>query len=305
MVNVIKRVALIDGDVLAYRCGFAAQHKEYSVFVLPEWGALFTSRRKKEAEEWLNNLKEDEDWNHAYMEEHEHTEPLGHTLHTAKMIINRTLEDTDAEEYKIYLSGASNFRDEVATLQPYKGNRKDARKPTHLEDIRNYLRERYNAILVEGIEADDQISIEARKINASQGRLAVVCSVDKDLKQIPGLHYNFATKEHDYVSDEEALVFLYTQILMGDPVDNIQGIKGIGPKKAAKILNGAKQEEEMWERVVKAYIEFDVYEEKKSLTTKEVEKIALAKAQENAELVYILQEEGKRWRNPDGQKRES
>lgn len=295
MVTDIKRVALLDGDVLAYRCGFAAQHKEYRVFVLPEWGALFTSRRKKEAEEWLENLKNDEDWSHAYMEEHEHTEPLEHTLHTAKMIINRTLEDTDAEEYKIYLSGPTNFRDEVATIQEYKGNRKDARKPTHLEDIRNYLMQRHKAILVEGIEADDQISIDARKINANQGRLAVVCSVDKDLKQIPGLHYNFATKEHDYVTEEEALVFLYTQILTGDPVDHIQGIKGIGPKKAAKILNGAKQEEEMWERVVKAYIEFDVYEAKKSLTTKEVERIALEKAQENAELVYILQKEGERW----------
>lgn len=292
--NRIKRVALIDGDVVAYRCGFAAQHKEYSV-LSERYGHLATVRTKKEALELIKGFDEMNS-GEAAIEVGTHIEPIAHTLHTVKLVIQRALEDTDADEYKVYLSKGKNFRYDVATLKPYKGNRKEEDKPTHLKEIRDYLMERYSAIEVEGIEADDQISIDARKINGSGGHLAVVCSVDKDLKQIPGMHYNIATHEHDYVTDEEALYNLYSQILTGDSVDNIPGLKGIGPKTAKKILAGAKDEQEMWERAVKKYIEIEIRETKNGkLSSTEIEQIATKKAQENARLVYILQEEGKQW----------
>ena len=48
-------------------------------------------------------------------------------------------------------------------------------------------------------------------------------------------------------------IYFYTQVLTGDRTDNIPGLHGIGPKKAAKILKGLKTEHEMFDAVLKAY----------------------------------------------------
>lgn len=61
----------------------------------------------------------------------------------------------------------------------------------------------------------------------------VICTKDKDLDMISGLHYNWTKDKEPYeVSEQQALKAFYSQLLTGDRVDNIQGIKGIGNKKA-------------------------------------------------------------------------
>jgi hypothetical protein len=64
----------------------------------------------------------------------------------------------------------------------------------------------------------------------------VICSIDKDLLQIPGRHYNFVKKLHSVVTPENGLKFLYMQSLIGDRSDNIIGVAGIGPVKAERAL---------------------------------------------------------------------
>jgi 5'-3' exonuclease len=82
---------------------------------------------------------------------------------------------------------------------------------------------------------------------------AVIVSIDKDFKQVPGLLYNPTKDEWTEVSEEEGLLFFYTQLLTGDRVDNIQGVNKIGPKTAEKILEGASTKEEMWKSCLEAY----------------------------------------------------
>ena len=43
------------------------------------------------------------------------------------------------------------------------------------------------------------------------------------------------------------------QVLSGDHTDNIEGLVGVGPKTAEKMLEGATTVEEMWDKVVKSY----------------------------------------------------
>jgi 5'-3' exonuclease len=78
-------------------------------------------------------------------------------------------------------------------------------------------------------------------------------SIDKDLDMIPGHHYNPVKKDHYYVNDKEAIKNFYRQILTGDKVDNVQGLRGIGPKKADKILGDFDTDLAMYEAVLKAY----------------------------------------------------
>lgn len=81
-------------------------------------------------------------------------------------------------------------------------------------------------------EADDFVAY-LKGLNPS----AIVCSIDKDvLNQLPGTHFNYAKSRVVTTSTDEARKFLLLQILMGDPVDNIPGLPGVGSKRAKSIL---------------------------------------------------------------------
>ena len=99
--------------------------------------------------------------------------------------------DCFVDSWSMHLTGKNNFRYQIATTVPYKGNRVDKPKPKHLAFLRNYLVKEWGASISEGEEADDTIAIEATKL----GDNCVIVSLDKDLDQIVGWHYNFVTDE--------------------------------------------------------------------------------------------------------------
>lgn len=163
-----------------------------------------------------------------------------------ELLFEIVFTELNCDDYKAYITGKGNFREVVATTAPYKGNRKDFQRPKHYDALRAYL-QRLGAELVEGQEADDAIAIKAQ-----EGPYWIV-SIDKDFDQVPGWHYNFVKKEKYYITEEEGLRNFYTQILTGDRVDNIIGIKGVGPVKAEKILKDCTTEREYYDACVKAY----------------------------------------------------
>lgn len=143
------------------------------------------------------------------------------------------------DDFKAFTTGSGNFRYEVAKTVPYKGNRKDMKRPKHLEELKKHIK-RLGAIEVEGIEADDAVAIELFK----DPEKYIIVHVDKDLDQLPGVHYN-PVKDLKYtVTELEGHYHFWTQMLTGDRVDNIPGIAGIGPKKAEKILKGLSSYDE-------------------------------------------------------------
>jgi hypothetical protein len=157
-------------------------------------------------------------------------------------------EDLDAETYQGYLTGSGNFRNDIARTAPYKGNR-TAPKPKHLQFIRDYLVSAWDFRISEGQEADDSIAIAHVENNYE----SIIASIDKDFLQLRGNHWNFVKKEMTFVTGEEALLNFYRQVLTGDRVDNIIGLKGIGPVKADKILAHCASEADMYSACVEAY----------------------------------------------------
>ena len=180
----------------------------------------------------------------------------------ARYYMERTIDDilaqTKADEFYIALTGENNFRYQV--YPEYKANRTDMVKPKFLEECKDYLHLQYNAVYSDGCEADDLLGIEQCKDISN----TIICSLDKDLRQIPGRHYSWeisgGTPEKRWtkaaeltnVTHEEGLRFFYKQLIIGDSTDNIKGVKGAG-KKAAQVIDTLTTEREMFETVWEMY----------------------------------------------------
>ncbi len=95
-----------------------------------------------------------------------------------------------------------------------------------------------------GFEADDVIGTLARQA-ARDGSDVVIVSGDKDLLQLVGPHvtvldtmkdrvFDRAAVEKKYGLGPEKLIDMFG--LVGDAVDNVPGVPGVGPKTAARLL---------------------------------------------------------------------
>lgn len=155
------------------------------------------------------------------------------------------------DEMKVAIKGRGNFRKDL--YDAYKANRKELEPEMKaaLTYAHGYMVSKWGAVEANGMEADDLVSIWAYEAREREDAYVIV-GIDKDLLQIPGNHYNFVKKEHRFVDDDEAHLLLMTQCLTGDNSDNIPGLKGIGPVKAAKMLAG-KPLERRWDRVKAAW----------------------------------------------------
>ena len=183
------------------------------------------------------------------------------------------LVDTDSHE--LFLTGKTNFRNDIAVTAPYKGNRKDVKKPKHLPLLREYLQTAWGASVSDGQEADDDIATRATEL----GDESIIVSIDKDFMQVPTWHYNFVKKVKKYVTPEEGLRFFYKQILTGDNADNIKGIYRVGEVTATKMLADAKTEEELYACCVEA--------------------MGAERVLENARLLWLRRQANQMWEPPN------
>ena len=157
-------------------------------------------------------------------------------------MFHNTFAAVEHDDYKCFLTGGGNFR---KYLDPnYKANRTQP-KPKWLQACRAEIIMRYKGVVVDGYEADDAIGI----FSAAD---TVCVSIDKDLRQIPGWHYNFVKGILDEVDPYEAEYNFYRQFLIGDRADNIIGVAGLGEKKAERILFGLSPDE-MFDKVRELY----------------------------------------------------
>lgn len=163
-------------------------------------------------------------------------------------LLEHMFETTGSVNYVLFLSKSPYFRHDINP--EYKGNRKSS-PLLWLKTLRSYLIEKYQAISIPNIEADDAVAhFKTLLLNST------ICAIDKDvLKQVEGKHYNYRTREWVETSKEDAHKWLYLQALMGDSGDNIKGVPGIGPAKAEKILEGCPPENYKY-RVLKEYVNF-------------------------------------------------
>lgn len=131
----------------------------------------------------------------------------------------------------------------------YKAHRKDKPRPTWLESCRKAIRDTFPvAPHHETLEADDVIGILM-----TNGRVPnpVCVTIDKDLKQVPGEHWDPIKEVAATVSDEQAEeTFLY-QWVAGDSSDGYPGIPKFGPVKAQPLVEA----DDPYGAIIAKYIE--------------------------------------------------
>lgn len=226
----MKRVLLIDGDVLVYKTAWASEQ-------VIDWGDDMVT---------LHSNKEDA------------ADSIDYQLAAIKA-------DLKGDELVVALTchQSVNFRKEF--YPQYKENRAEKRKPLVWKAMRDHLLNNHTARVKPTLEADDVLGILATKLGpigpglpASTERIIV--SIDKDFKTIPCKFYNMNSKELSEVSEPEADLNFMVQTLTGDSTDNYPGCPGLGPKRAERLLRDAlagprdyTDLEVMWGAVVKAF----------------------------------------------------
>lgn len=165
------------------------------------------------------------------------------------------------------MSGGENFRKKLAPS--YKANREAQKRPEYLEPLREWLVVNWQATITDGIEADDAIGIAM----TADPDNTICCSLDKDLRQVPGNHYSWdiggtsvtgkqwsRPSQKLVVSPREGLFNFYWQMIMGDTSDNVPGFDGKMRQKVPKFMEGhyelmqtLETEQELFEYVYALY----------------------------------------------------
>ena len=162
-----------------------------------------------------------------------------HTLHLDERDAMQLIEDRIAQ-YPTFRHGI---------YQDYKANRLSKRKPLGLKQIRDRVVKEFHAISFDGLEGDDVMALLA---TGERYEDPVIVSPDKDMRGVPCTL--LAGDDLELITRKKADRHWMVQTLSGDKTDNVEGLVGVGPVTAEKLLGDAETIEEMWAKVHQAYV---------------------------------------------------
>lgn len=196
---------------------------------------------------------------------------LGEGKHFAERTIEQAVdsiyEETGARQVNIYLGTSSNYRNDIAKILKYKGNRDRNQRPQFYTAIRAYLVTKCGARLVKDQEAEDAVGIAAYTYKDFDR--FIVGAIDKDLDMIAGWHYNYATKQMKFIDKYQALRAFYVQLVTGDMTDNIPAIFQIlkisGRVEEANAFKGSRYKKKLIEALGEMNTELEMWDHVENL----------------------------------------
>ncbi|MGM0982529.1 MAG: DNA polymerase I [Pseudomonadota bacterium] len=163
-------------------------------------------------------------------------------------MLKRLIKDyPDSPMAVVFDAPGKTFRDEL--FEQYKAHR-----PPMPEDLRSQVQPLHDCVealglpllCIEGVEADDVIGTLAHQATEA-GRDAVISTGDKDMAQLVNEHITLVNTMKDETLDVDGVKekfglpparIIDFLALMGDKVDNIPGVPGVGEKTALGLLQG-------------------------------------------------------------------
>lgn len=147
------------------------------------------------------------------------------------------------DESILFFSDSVNFRKSIDPA--YKGHR-NRKKPCGYKRVINKLKEDYHVVVMPSLEADDALGIYATKESGH-----IICSPDKDMRQIPGDLYDL-TNEIVTITKKEGDRWHLIQTMAGDQTDGYGGVPSIGIKRADALLT---EKGATWNTVLETFLE--------------------------------------------------
>jgi len=162
-------------------------------------------------------------------------------------ILNIVGQSYNIEKYYIFVKGQDNFRYKI--YPNYKGKR-PAKHPV-IDVLNQFLVQEFGAIESHNAESDDYV-FSYSQTPEYKGR-TIICSVDKDLLQIPGIHYDYQKNKFHVIDEDTARYNLAIQMIMGDAADNVPGLFRYGIVKAQKLIKMGMTKFECIKVILKEY----------------------------------------------------
>jgi len=219
----------------------------------------------------------------------------------AKNVLDKKIKDIcdklGTNEYYGFTGSGKTFREDVATIIPYKGNRDKMLRPLLLDKMKEYVCQRHSAKMVSGLESDDYCNIETHNgylnwkyFGEKDEDKIIQVAEDKDTKQCQGFHFNpnkdksarliegFGSLWLNAEGDVDGCgrLWLYYQVASEDTADNYcancaSDVKW-GSKSAYNELVDCKDDKEAFEALVRVFKK--LYPSPKTITSvqgKEIE----------------------------------
>ncbi len=286
------KIAVIDGDRLCFQAASSIEDRFIRVTHTPskrekifKTKTEFKGRGTKTVGGWLGEVNNDriekgfepfslEDFT---IEEDREVDKVHFAYPRVDAMIKNILHKCGTDQYMIYMGEGSNFRNEIATINGYKFNRKVMVKPLKLKEVRDYMVESHGGINIlpcpnfTNYEADDWCSIRAFEDDKY-----IQITADKDAFQTEGWILNPDKMEEPFYIPRDGVGKVWTdsggkvrayglksfclQWITSDNVDNIKprslcSVK-FGEKKALALLDPLETAEELIEACLKKYIEW-------------------------------------------------
>lgn len=239
----------IDADSLLHAACWIAQPTTWICKI--EDKEVHREHLKADMKQWIaSNIREGID--HTLDKEVE-VKDFGLAVNVLKSSIKGILNHTKPDDYAVYIGGGhTTFRHAIAsgTEKEYKANRQP--KPYHFEELEAYARNMPHIVVAtDWLETDDYVTMCFTQMQREDYQVLV--HIDKDLDQLPGLHYNWSKEKTYHNTFKDCMYALSYQMLVGDGADTVAGCKGIGVKKAPGLLQD-KTAQEMWDTVQDLYL---------------------------------------------------
>ncbi|MED5239885.1 MAG: DNA polymerase I [Pseudomonadota bacterium] len=187
-------------------------------------------------------------------------QPTGAVRGVAAML-RKLMKDYEPEYMAVIFDAkGKTFRDEL--FEEYKSNR-----PPMPDDLRAQVQPLHDLIramglpliIEEGVEADDVIGTFAR-IFGEQGKPVLISTGDKDMAQLVNDKVTLINTMNDALYDIDGVIkkfgvgpelIIDFLALMGDKVDNIPGVPGVGEKTALGLIQGLGSLENIYQNLDK------------------------------------------------------
>lgn len=204
-------------------------------------------------------------------------EALAQGIKSIDFTVGTIKKYSDSEDYRLIISGGKgNYRNDYGKTLKYKGQRSD--KPILYSELKELMVDKYNKriIFANGCEAEDLCGWYAKEQEKLFGEdftkwEACIAFIDKDVKNVYSPSWNYSKPEQGFriPTKLDCTFELVSQIIAGDPTDNIKGLptlteavtskfglrkaNGCGKTTGENLIRDCSTTKEQFERAVFAY----------------------------------------------------